>query len=125
MGLSSHQGNRFTRRNRLLDAAAYGRVFKKASRSRDTLFTVLSRSNGDTIARLGLAVSKKHCRQATARNRLKRLIRDSFRRHQEALSGLDIVVINQPAAKAADNLTIRESLQNHWQRCERAGTQEK
>jgi len=36
----------------LLDAAAFGRVFKKANRSRDKLFTVLCRDNDAEIARL-------------------------------------------------------------------------
>ncbi|MEL7185850.1 MAG: ribonuclease P protein component [Pseudomonadota bacterium] len=119
------QGNRFTKSNRLLDAAAYGRVFEKATRSRDKLFTVLCRPNNDAVARLGLAISKKHCRRATARNRLKRLIRESFRHHQDELGGLDIVVLNQPSAKDAERLTIRESLVKHWQRCEQAKGQEK
>jgi ribonuclease P protein component len=92
-------------------------VFKKATRSRDKLFTVLSRTNSDDVARLGLAVSKKHCRKATGRNRIKRAIRESFRKHQVELAGLDIVVINQPAATLADNGKMNESLERHWQRC--------
>jgi len=104
----------------LLNAAAFGRVFKKATRSRDKLFTVLCRQSNDEIARLGLAISKKHCRKASARNRIKRVIRESFRQHPKQLAGLDIVVINQPAAAMADNVTIRESLERHWQRCAKA-----
>ena len=122
--MKSCQGNRFTKTNRLLDAAAFGRVFEKATRSRDKFFTVLCRANDDSVARLGLAISKKHCRRATARNRLKRLIRESFRQHQQELGGLDIVVINQPAAKSAENTAIRESLEKHWQRSAQAREQE-
>jgi len=101
----------------LLDAAAFGRVFKKANRSRDKLFTVLCRENDAEIARLGLAISKKNCRAATARNRIKRIIRESFRQHQAILSGLDVVVINQPAARNSNNRQIFDSLHGHWQRC--------
>ena len=79
----------------MLDAAAFGRVFKKANRSRDKLFTVLCRDNDAEIARLGLAISKKNCRAATARNRIKRIIRESFREHQAILSGLDVVRMNK------------------------------
>jgi ribonuclease P protein component len=115
--LTSSKGFRFQKTNRLLDAAAFGRVFKKASRSRDKFFTVLCRDNKEDIARLGLAISKKHCRKATARNRIKRVIRESFRKHPEELQGLDIVVINQPAAALAKVEAMRESLERHWQRC--------
>jgi len=118
--LNIDPGNRFGRENRLLDAAAFGRVFAKATRSRDNLFTVLCRSNGEGVARLGLAISKRHCRLATARNRIKRAIRESFRGHQALLCGLDIVVINQPAAATASNQELSASLESHWRRCEKA-----
>ena len=67
--------HRFGKHNRLLNAAAFGRVFEKATRSRDKWFTVLCRENEDGPARLGLAISKKHCRKATARNKIKRIVR--------------------------------------------------
>jgi ribonuclease P protein component len=115
--LTSTPGNRFTKNNRLLNAAAFGRVFQKASRSRDPLFTVLCRPNDSSEARLGLAISKRYCRRATARNRIKRIIRESFRTQQGLLAGLDIVVINQPGATTASNGELIASLDKHWRRC--------
>ena len=64
-----------------------------------------------------MAIAKKHCRKATARNRIKRVIRESFRQHQAELTGLDIVVINQPAATLARNDEMNDSLGKHWRRC--------
>jgi len=78
---------------------------------------VLCRDNKGEAPRLGLAISKKHCRKATARNRIKRVIRESFRQHQQELSGLDVVVINQPAAGMANAITMNESLEQHWKKC--------
>jgi ribonuclease P protein component len=121
--LTSSSSNRFQKENRLLDAAAFGRVFDRATRSRDNLFTVLCRKNDTVTARLGLAISKKHCRRATARNKIKRVIRESFRQQQELLSGLDIVVMNNPAAALASNVEMFESLDRHWIRCSQAKTQ--
>jgi len=121
--LTSSSSNRFTINNRLLDAAAFGRVFDKATRSRDQLFTVLCRRNQTSIGRLGLAISKKHCRRATERNRIKRIIRESFRQQQALLSGLDVVVINQPGATTASRQDITDSLDKHWLRCSKARTQ--
>ena len=83
------------------------------------MFTVLYRESDGGAARLGLAISKKHCKLATRRNRLKRLIRESFRRNRPRLAGLDIVVINHPAAGGATNDAIAASLEKHWQRCSR------
>jgi len=115
--LTSSPSLRFQKQNRLLDAAAFGRVFKKATRSRDKFFTVLGCDNNDDLARLGLAVSKKHCRKASARNRIKRVIRETFRHHQHELCGLDVVVINQPAATMAKNSEMQASLEQHFERC--------
>jgi ribonuclease P protein component len=81
------------------------------------MFTILYRSNDVEEARLGLAISKKNCKLATARNRLKRLIRESFRTHRGELAGLDIVVINQAAAASAANKVLTDCLEKHWKRC--------
>jgi ribonuclease P protein component len=43
-------------------------------------------------ARLGLIVGKKAIAHAHARNRVKRIIRDRFRRCRYALGGYDLVV---------------------------------
>ncbi len=111
---------RFRRRSRLLDSSAYSRVFKKAERSRDKMFTILYKENGESEARLGLAISKKHCRSAVGRNRLKRVVRESFRHSHAVLKGLDVVVLNQPAAMRAINKVLFDSLHKHWQRCHSA-----
>ena len=111
---------RLKKDNRLLNAAAFGRVFKKATRSRDKWFTVLARENDKEYGRLGLAISKKHCRQATGRNRIKRVVRESFRQNQAEIAGLDVVVINQPAAANATNRALFDSMADHWRRCQKA-----
>jgi len=116
--------SRFRRRSRLADKSSFSRVFEKADRSRDKMFTVLYRPNGTDEPRLGLAISKKNCRLATGRNRLKRIIRESFRHYQGQLPGLDIVVLSQPAASRANNRALFGSLETHWQRCARQPSDE-
>jgi len=115
---------RFRKDKRLLDAAAFGRVFKQPGRSRDKWFTVLCRQNECATARLGLAISKKSCRRAVDRNRIKRVVRESFRQHQELLAGADIVVMNQAAAAKGSNRQLFDSLAGHWQRCASATRRE-
>jgi len=84
------------------------------------MFTVLYKGNGSRSARLGLAISKRHCKLAVGRNRLKRAVRESFRHYRTDLRGLDIVVLNQPAAMRASNKELADSLRKHWQRCQTA-----
>jgi ribonuclease P protein component len=107
----------FPRSNRLTDGESFNRVFKKASPSRDNMFTVLTTENHSRDARLGLAIAKKHCKLAVSRNRLKRIVRESFRTHRGQLSGLDIVVMNRPGTHEAGNKALHESLAKHWQKC--------
>ena len=106
----------FARQKRLLKPGDFKTVFDEAVRSGDALLTVFARPNSLGVARLGLAISKKHLKLAVDRNRVKRLIRESFRRHQTRLQGLDIVVMARAGIKTQSNEQIQQSLARHWQR---------
>ncbi|MEZ5585032.1 MAG: ribonuclease P protein component [Candidatus Competibacteraceae bacterium] len=106
---------RFTRCARLSRKAEFQRVFEQPIRSGDRYFTVLARSNELGHARLGLAISRKAAKSAVARNRVKRIVRESFR-HQTGLEGLDVVVIGRPQLTGHDNAALFTSLQHHWAR---------
>lgn len=67
-------------------------------------------------ARLGLAIAKKQIRRAVDRNRLKRIIREVFRRQDNKSSAYDFVVMARSAAANADNPALRASLQKHFDR---------
>lgn len=100
----------------MLTSAQYGRVFAKAERSADAHFTVLCRPNGLGYGRLGLAVSRKALKRAVDRNRIKRLARESFRRHPQALAGLDLVLMARRGVAEQDNDRLVRALEGHWQR---------
>jgi len=105
----------FTRQSRLTAAAEFDNVFRDGRRSADDLFTILYRANGLGYPRLGLAIAKKRVRHATGRNRLKRLIRESFRAARPDLGGTDVVVMARDKAGGADNAAVFASLEHHWQ----------
>ena len=105
---------RFPRRARLVSKADYRYVFGQPVRSGDRYFTVLARGNGLGFPRLGLAISRKAAKSAVVRNRIKRLIRESFRHHQQVLGGIDIVVVGRPQLGQQDNAALMASLERHW-----------
>lgn len=107
---------RFPRRARLLKPAEYSRVFKKPVRSSDPLFTILASPGQSVDSRLGLAISKKNAKRAVDRNRIKRIIRESFRLHQQSLPVTDFVVMAKPVTKSRPNAELFKSLEQHWSR---------
>ena len=67
-------------------------------------------------ARLGLAIAKRQVRLAVQRNRVKRLVRESFRQARPTLRGVDLVVMARPRLAERSNRQLSESLLKHWQR---------
>ncbi len=63
-----------------------------------------------------MAISKRVLKRAVDRNRIKRIVRESFRYHQHELSGLDVVVMCRDEVKQMANEELFDSLEQHWQR---------
>ena len=112
----SETGADFPRDCRLLKPAEYRSVFSNPVKSSDNYFTVLCRKSGRNSARLGLAVSKKNSRLAVARNRIKRVIRESFRHNKVTLGGIDYVVLSRMGANSANKQALFSSLERHWKK---------
>ena len=82
----------------------------------DGFFTVTMTPNDAGAPRLGLAVAVKVAGGAVARNRLRRIIRESFRLHQHELPAVDLVVGARPAARAGEASALRASLASLWKK---------
>ncbi|OYY95374.1 MAG: ribonuclease P protein component [Hydrogenophilales bacterium 28-61-23] len=67
---------------------------------------LLAAPNGLEYPRLGLIVPKKIIPTAVARNRIKRLIRESFRLNQNELIGLDLVARVKAKIDEADLVNV-------------------
>ncbi|MFC1775944.1 ribonuclease P protein component [Pseudomonadota bacterium] len=110
---------KFSRQSRLLKPAEFKLVFQNPIRSTDDFFRILARANTIQRHRLGMAVSRKACSRAVGRNRIKRVIRESFRGQlvgQELDKTLDFVVLPTTHAAIQSNKALDASLLAHWQR---------
>ena len=112
----SRAGESFPRTSRLTRAADYRSVFQANTRVSDDCFTLLVALRDTTQSRLGLAVSKKQIKRAVDRNRIKRIIRQSFRLHQNQLPGVDVVVMVRCKILQLSNREVFSRLHNLWGR---------
>jgi ribonuclease P protein component len=105
------------RQARLSKPADFKRVFNNPTVSADRAFKVLARSNARERARLGMAVSRQVDKRAVGRNRIKRVIRESFRQYfADTGPAMDFVVLPRRESATICNRQLRHSLDTHWAR---------
>lgn len=107
---------RFRGRDRLRRKGEFDRVLKSRTlRVTSPPFVALGCPSTTGQARLGLIVGKRHCPRAVDRNRLKRLVRETFRVRRRHLPALDIVI---QLVRAPDDLDVRRALDQVWKQIE-------
>jgi len=81
------------RRERVLEPAEFRAIFAARARASDGHLVVYARPNGRGVTRLGLSVGRR-CGGAVVRTRIRRLLREAFRRARASLPrGYDIVIV--------------------------------
>ena len=106
----------FDKRLRLLKAADFQPVFKQARfKVSSQTVLVLAIENNLRFPRLGLVIAKKNIARAVQRNRVKRLLRESFRLNQHLLAGLDIVILARSGLGSLENPEITGQIETLWQ----------
>jgi ribonuclease P protein component len=101
---------------RLRSPADFAALRRDGKRITTRLFRTQYRLTGAAEARLGMAVSRRVSKRAVERNRIRRIIRDSFRLRRSQLPACDLLMIAQTAAAAQSGSQLRAELDLIWGR---------
>jgi ribonuclease P protein component len=104
----------FPASRRVLRKADFDQAFRHGRRHGTALLSLVVRPNGLGHPRLGVALAAKVVGNAVARNRLRRIIRDSFRLSQTRLPAADLIIGARAGARGAPAAAIRASLEGLW-----------
>jgi ribonuclease P protein component len=99
---------------RLRRKSDFDATYARGRRLGNGLFGVTAVWNNEGWPRLGLAVAVRTAGGGVQRNRIRRIIRESFRLHQYELPAVDLVVSARNRARDATGAELRESLGALW-----------
>ena len=101
---------------RLRRKSDFEAAYARGRRFGNGFFAVTAKPNDIGGPRLGLAVSVKNAGSSVERNRLRRIIRESFRLHQHELPAVDLVVSARGRAREAAGAELHASLVALWKK---------
>ncbi len=106
----------FPKTGRICRKKDFDAVFRNTDlrSQRSGVFVVHLKRNGLGYSRLGLCVSRRVSKKAVERNRIKRAIRESFRKHEQA--DLDMVVVCKPSKNPLSQAQLSEFLRTAWEK---------
>jgi len=114
----------YPRQLRLLTAGDFQFVFDKALiKVPDQKILILARPNELGHPRLVFVISKKNVRRAVKRNRVRRIIRESFRLNQHNLPAVDMIVLARPGLGDMESADLQPLIKKCWSRLNKRAKQ--
>lgn len=115
----------FGKQRKLLKRAEFNHVFQNGKRFSTPGFVLIYIKNTFGFARLGFVISKKNIPKAHDRNRIRRVVKESFRKNPN-IAGYDVVFlakkdlhlmasdVNQRPKKNVNSIKFREAVEAIW-----------
>ncbi len=107
-------GASFPPEARLQCARQFRAVFSQGRKFVQPGFVLIAAPSTQTQARLGLALAKRRIARSVDRNRIKRVVRESFRYARASLGPVDIVVLARSRTGQLSNRDLFEQLAATW-----------
>lgn len=114
-GMNAGPNAQYPRSARVLARPEFDAVFARGRRAAHPLLALHYLAD-ERSARLGLAVSRKVDTRAVVRNRIKRVLRDVFRRERHGYPGGAYVVVARPAAATATGAELASAFRHALRR---------
>lgn len=90
-----------------------------SKKTNEKFFLILTKKNKYNYPRLGLIVAKKNVKLAVKRNRIKRIVRESFRNNKDLIKNIDIVFIAKPGIDKLSSKELRNKIENQWEKLQK------
>ncbi len=107
--MSGERAFELSKKNRLLKQKDFDRVYQKGKSYQGHKFCFYYLEKDNPPPRLGLSVGKE-VGKATQRNKIKRIIRETFRTHKKLFGNMDIIIRPLPEIGKSKKREIRQAL---------------
>jgi ribonuclease P protein component len=94
---------------RIRKSSEFEEVFEKGSKLYTEHYTIVYTPNSLGFPRLGLVVGKR-CGNALRRNRIKRILREVFRRNKSLFDSLDVLILVKRWSKILNYNKVEEEI---------------
>ena len=106
----SARSDGYSRQHRFTSRGAFGPVLRASRKLRGDLAILHLAPGRDALSRLGIALTRRLVASAVDRNRVKRAVRETFRRHPAKRLGFDCVVMLRGKYQAGQHQAIADDV---------------
>ncbi|HSE83239.1 MAG TPA: ribonuclease P protein component [Thermodesulfobacteriota bacterium] len=92
--------SRFPSELRIRKSSDFKKVFEKGKKFSSEHYTIIFTPNSLGFPRLGLVVGKKRMSGAVKRNRVKRIVREVFKKNKPVFNSLDVLILPKKGSQA-------------------------
>lgn len=110
------KSGRFRPFERLKTSIDFKQVFDQPKKTVGKNLLILWKPGHGSCARMGVIAGKRVSKLAVSRNRIRRIIRDSFRLTKDQLGLLDIIVIAKQSCAELSNTELRHETDILWKK---------
>jgi ribonuclease P protein component len=103
-------------KKRLSNPSEFKAVFQAGRKISSCHFAIHFKKNQCANSRLGIIIAKRNIRKAVLRNRIKRIVRESFRLNQSELGSLDVIIVVYSAFASLTRQMMRKKMDEVWRK---------